>query len=209
MAPITPLADGSLAEKLAHQSIRLAGDVLAASDPSAPTPLPHSVPQQASPSGFSLPTPRQGAARSTAQLRRSPLPPQPAPAAAAAAGTEPAAEPAGDDSRSTEAQHHLAELHAQQWQALARSVLSAAVAHSSPLVRSAGFAAVGGLSPGAFGALPPALQLQMLQWCCGAAAGDDSSPSRAAAAKALAALCSSSAWLALPHGERMHVGVVG
>lgn len=91
--------------------------------------------------------------------------------------------------------------HKEQWEALAAAVLRPAVAHGSPLVRSAAQAVVGGLSPGAFGALASALQLRLLQWCCAAAARDDSSPVRAAAAKAMGALAGSRCCLEIPNGE--------
>lgn len=87
-----------------------------------------------------------------------------------------------------------------QWQELAEQVLAPAVQHSSPLLRAAAQAAVSGMSPRVYAALPQPQQQQLLGWCCVAAAGDEASPVRAAGAKALGALAASPAMCTVPEG---------
>ncbi|GAB4815069.1 hypothetical protein N2152v2_002115 [Parachlorella kessleri] len=207
MVPPSPRSqqDGTLAEKLAHQSIRLAGDFLAATDPqaAAPSSIHWPDPQQ---HVFSLPPRRQG----SAGWRESQQTPKACQSSATPAVVRPAPGPPREAEVVQESTTELAGLpkeqqqqHAKRWTALAQGTLGPAMAHSSPLVRSAVYAVVAGLSPCAYAALPAPLQQQLLQWACSGATQEEGSPVRAAAVKAAGALAASPCILALHKGPEL------
>lgn len=112
-----------------------------------------------------------------------------------------AADAAAADAGAAGAAGLAAAAAAEQWQQVADQVLPLAVQHSSPLLRAAGQAVVGALTPAAFASLPPTLQLQLLGWCCSATVADEASPVRAAAAKAVGAIAAAPALCSVPNGE--------